>query len=82
MKKFIVILSLIGFSAFAQTNSKTCPKDCCSTETCKTHCIEMKCCEQGKTCDLTTHQACKHKCCEIATKNCSIEGKNTCCKTK
>ena len=42
----------------------------------------MKCCEQVKTCDLKTHQACKHKCCEIATKNCSIEGKNTCCKTK
>lgn len=87
MKKIIAVFSIVVlagvFSAFATPSVETCIKNCCKTEACKSACIEAKCCKEGKTCDITNHKECKHKCCDTEKTTCKVESdKKSCCKTK
>lgn len=84
MKKIITITFAVIFSVImiSCSNNKKCTKNCCQTEECKKNCIASGCCEEGKTCDITKHKECKHKCCDADKETCHVEGEKTCCKTK
>jgi len=86
MKKLIratFVVALFGiFTVFATpyTDKEKCHTDCCQTELCRTHCIESGCCIKDKTCDITNHKECKHKCCSTEKKSCDPKEKKSCCK--
>ncbi len=80
----IVLIAVIGMFALvlgACSTKKECNTQCCKTEVCKQNCINSGCCKEGKTCDITNHQACKHKCCDTTKKECPTDGEKSCCKT-
>lgn len=84
MKNIITVLAVVGlFSVFTISCKEKCAKKCCQTEVCKTQCIDNKCCTEGKTCDVTGDENCKHKCCSTDKETCDIKGEEkSCCKTK
>lgn len=88
MKKSIIatfIVALFGvFTVFAtsQTGGEKCNSNCCKTELCRTYCVESECCEKDKTCDITNHTECKHKCCDAEKKECHVSETKSCCTVK
>ena len=89
MKKLVAILSmafiagLFSVLVVSCSGKEKCAKNCCLTEACKKQCVDSKCCEEGKTCDITGHKECKHKCCSPGKETCHTEGEQKpCCKTK
>jgi len=85
IRKTTLIVALLGlFTVFVISckNNEKCASNCCKTEECKKNCIDSGCCEENKTCDITNHKECKHKCCATDKKECAVEGEKSCCKTK
>lgn len=84
MKKIIKITLAVIFTVImvSCSNNKKHAENCCQTEECKKNCTESGCCEEGKTCDITNHKDCKHKCCDADKKTCLVDEIKTCCKTK
>lgn len=82
IRQVALLVALLGVFVISCNSNKSCKSNCCKTEACKKNCIDSGCCEKNKTCDITAHKECKHKCCSVEKEQCTTKGEKSCCKTK